>query len=234
VRQARIAGLCYLAVIVGGLFAEGVVRGSLIVPGDPAATARAIAADEALWRWGLAVHLLYLIPAIVMNVIICDLLKAVEPTLARLALVFSVAGVTIEAMSLLQLYVPLTMIEEGGALAALGEGQRQALSYLAIRLFPTGFGFALLFFAGFCVLVGVLILRSQLIPRVIGAMMIVAGICYVVNTLALILSPALSDLIFPGILLPVLLAELSLALWLVVRGVKPEPLELEPEPLGAR
>jgi hypothetical protein len=126
------------------------------------------------------------------------------------------------------------MIEEGGALAALGEGQRQALSYLAIRLFPTGFGFALLFFAGFCVLVGVLILRSQLIPRVIGAMMIVAGICYVVNTLALILSPALSDLIFPGILLPVLLAELSLALWLVVRGVKPEPLELEPEPLGAR
>jgi hypothetical protein len=234
VRQARIAGLCYLAVIVGGLFAEGVVRGSLIVPGDPAATARAIAADEALWRWGLAVHLLYLIPAIVMNVIICDLLKAVEPTLARLALVFSVAGVTIEAVSLLQLYVPLTMIEEGGALAALGEGQRQALSYLAIRLFPTGFGFALLFFAGFCVLVGVLILRSQLIPRVIGAMMIVAGICYVVNTLALILSPALSDLIFPGILLPVLLAELSLALWLVVRGVKPEPLELEPEPLGAR
>jgi hypothetical protein len=82
------------------------------------------------------------------------------------------------------------MIEEGGALAALGEGQRQALSYLAIRLFPTGFGFALLFFAGFCMLVGVLILRSQLIPRVIGAMMIVAGICYVVNTLALILSRA--------------------------------------------
>jgi Domain of unknown function (DUF4386) len=137
-------------------------------------------------------------------------------------------------VSLLQLYVPLTMIEEGGALAALGEGQRQALSYLAIRLFPTGFGFALLFFAGFCVLVGVLIRRSQLIPRVIGAMMIVAGICYVVNTLALILSPALSDLIFPGILLPALLAELSLALWLVVRGVKPEPLELEPEPLEAR
>src|SRR6266511_5455810 len=145
-RQARIAGLCYLMVIAGGLFAEGLVLGSLVVPGDPAATARAIAADEALWRWGLAVHLLYLVPAIVMNVIICDLLKAVEPTLARLALVFSVAGVTIEAMSLLKLYVPLTVIEEGGALAALGEGQRQALSYLAIRLFPTGFGFALLFF----------------------------------------------------------------------------------------
>jgi hypothetical protein len=31
----------------------------------------------------------------------------------------------------------------------LGQGQRQALSYLAIRLYSAGFGFALLFFAGF-------------------------------------------------------------------------------------
>ena len=166
----------------------------------------------------MAVHLLYLIPAVVVNVIVCGLFKPVGPTLARLALVFSLAGVTVEAASLLQLYVPLAMVEEGGALAALGHSQRQALSYLAISLYSTGFGFALLFFAGFCVLVGVLIMRSLLVPGVLGAMMIVAGACYVVNTMALILSPALSDRLVPGILL----AELSLALWLVVKGVKVE------------
>jgi hypothetical protein len=220
VRQARIAGLSYLMVIAGGLYAEAFVRGSLLVPGDAAATARAIAANETQWRWGLAVHLLYLVPAIVTNVLICDLFRAVEPTLARLALVFSVAGVMIEAASLLQLYVPLAMIEQGGALAALGAEQRQALSYLAVALFDTGFGSALLFFAGFCVLIGTLILRSRLIPRVIGALMVVAGGCYVVNTLALILSPALSDRLVPGILLPIGLAELSLALWLAVKGVR--------------
>ncbi len=220
VRQARIAGMCYLLVIAGGLYAEVFVRGSLLVAGDAAATARAIAANEALWRSGVAVHLLYLVPAIVTNVLICGLFKAVEPTLARLALVFSVAGVVVEAASLLYLSVPLGMIEHSGALTALGEGQRQAWSYLAIGLFDTGFGFALLFFAGFCVLIGTLILRSRLIPRVIGAMMILAGLCYVVNTLALLLSPALSDRLVPGILLPVGLAELSLALWLTVKGVQ--------------
>jgi hypothetical protein len=222
VRQARIAGLCYLMVIAGGLYAEAFVRASVLVPGDPAATARAIAASETLWRSGVAVHLLYLVPAIVVNVLICDLFKAVEPTLARLALVFSLAGVMVEAASLVNLYVPLAVIEATGALTALGEGQRQAQSYLAIGLFDTGFGFALLFFAGFCVLIGTLILRSRLIPRVIGALMVVAGGCYVVNTLALILSPALSDRLVPGILLPVGLAELSLALWLAVKGVQPE------------
>jgi hypothetical protein len=220
VRQARIAGMCYLLVIAGGLYAEVFVRGSLLVAGDAAATARAIAANEALWRSGVAVHLLYLVPAIVTNVLICGLFKAVEPTLARLALVFSVAGVVVEAASLLYLSVPLGMIEHSGALTALGEGQRQAWSYLAIGLFDTGFGFALVFFAGFCLLIGTLILRSRLIPRVIGAMMILAGLCYVVNTLALLLSPALSDRLVPGILLPVGLAELSLALWLTVKGVQ--------------
>ena len=222
VRRARIAGLSYLLVIAGGLYAEVFARTALLVPGDAAATARAIAADETLWRWGVAVHLFYLVPAIVTNVLICDLFRVVEATLARLALVFSVAGVTVEAASLLHLYVPLAMIEEGGALTALGAGQRQALSYLAIGLFDTGFGFALVFFAGFCVLIGTLILRSRLVPRVLGALMVVAGGCYVVNTLALILSPALSDRLVPGILLPIGLAELSLALWLAVKGVRAE------------
>ena len=36
------AGLCYLTVIAGGLFAEVVVRQARIVPGDATATARAI------------------------------------------------------------------------------------------------------------------------------------------------------------------------------------------------
>ncbi len=52
------------------------------------------------------------------------------------------------------------------------------------------------------------------------AMMIVAGVCYLVNSVALILSPAVSNLLVPWILLPCFLGELSLALWLLVKGVK--------------
>ncbi len=220
-RPATVAGLCYLAVIAGGLFAEGMVRGSLVVPGDAAATARAILENETLWRLGLAVHLLYLVPALAVNVIVSGLFRSIEPTLARLALVFGVSAVTVEAVALVYLYVPLAVIENGGAtLAALQDAP--ALIYLATRLFATGFGFSLLLFAGFCVLIGALILRSRLVPRVIGAMMILAGICYVVNTVALIVSPGFWKLINPTILLPILLAELSLALWLLLKGITVE------------
>ena len=80
----------------------------------------------------------------------------------------------------------------------------------------------MLLFAGFCLLIGVLILRSRMVPRAIGAMMIVAAICYVVNTLALIVSPGFFKLINPAILLPIVLAELSLALWLLLKGIRVE------------
>jgi hypothetical protein len=212
-----VAGLCYLVVIAGGLFAEGIVRQALVVPDDAAATARAIAENEMLWRLGLAVHLLYLGPALAVNVIVSGLFRSIEPTLARLALVFGVASVTAEAVALIYLSVPLAFSEHRAALAALEDAP--ALIYLATRLFATGFGFSLVLFAGFCSLIGALILRSRLVPRVIGAMMILAGTCYVANTLALIVSPGLYERINPAILLPIVLAELSLALWLLVKGV---------------
>jgi hypothetical protein len=214
---ATAAGLCYLAVIAGGLFAEGLVRAALIVPGDPAATAAAILQNETLWRVGLAVHLLYLIPALAVNVLVSGFFRSTEPTLARLALVFGAAGVTVEAIALVQLYVPLVLMEDGAALSTGDD--TAALIYLATRLFATGFSFSLLLFAGFCVLIGVLILRSRLVPRAIGAMMVLAGLCYVVNTLALIVSPEFFKMINPMILLPIVVAELSLALWLLLKGI---------------
>jgi hypothetical protein len=226
-RQARIVGVCYLLVIAGGLVAEGFVRGALVVPGDAAATTAAIAADTGRWRLGLTVHLLYLPAGLVVNVLLYGLLKPVQVTLARLALAFAVTSVAIEAVSLVQLQVPLLLIaEEEAALAGLGEGNRQGLAYLAVQQFAVGFAVALVFFAGFCVLAGVLLVRSGLVPQVLGVLLVVAGACYLVSSLAFLDARELSERLVPWILLPSLVAELSLALWLVVRGVRvpaPEP-----------
>lgn len=50
----------------------------------------------------------------------------------------------------------------------------------------------------------------------------IAGVCYVINSFALLLSPPLSSRLFPAILIPALIAELSLALWLLSKGVNAE------------
>ena len=48
------------------------------------------------------------------------------------------------------------------------------------------------------------------------------GIGYVVNTTALVVAPGLFAWMNPAILLPIFLAELSLALWLLVKGIAVE------------
>lgn len=217
-RQARVAGFCYLLVIAGGVFAALFVREALYVPADPASTAQAIAANERLWRWGIAVHLLYLLPGATFGVILYRLFKPVHAVLALLALVFHVSGVAIEALLLTSLYVPLVVMEEG-ALGALTEGQRHALGYLAVRLFLTGWSFALVLFSSFCVVVGVLILRSRLIPHIIGALMIAAGASYFLNGIAGILAPRMLSVLLPWIFIFPFVGELSLALWLLLKGV---------------
>jgi hypothetical protein len=58
------------------------------------------------------------------------------------------------------------------------------------------------------------------LPKTIGVLMQVAGICYLVNSFALILAPSFADKLFPVILFPPFIAELSFCLWLIFKGVK--------------
>jgi len=71
---------------------------------------------------------------------------------------------------------------------------------------------SLLFFGCFCVIVGYLIFRSGYLPKTIGVLMQIAGVCYLTNSFALILSPAVANRLFPAILVPAFIGEASLPL----------------------
>ena len=219
-RNARIAGALYVLVIAGGLFA-GIVQDSVTVNGDAAATAAAIAVHATLWRWGIAVHLIYLaIPATVMNVLLYRIFKPMEPTLALIALVSGIVSASIEAAALLPLYLPLFMAESHSTLAVIGEADLQAFVYLGIRLYDTGSGIALFFFSGFCAAIGAAIIRSRVVPRVIGFLMIIAGVCYFVSNLSNAVAPGWAHLFSPWIIIPCFVGEASLAIWLLVKGTR--------------
>jgi hypothetical protein len=81
--------------------------------------------------------------------------------------------------------------------------------------FNRGYSLALIPFGLHCVLTGCLIVRSTFLPRVLGVLMAVAGLGYLIC-----LWPSVADRIFfPYIVVPGVLGEGSLTLWLVVMGV---------------
>jgi len=64
------------------------------------------------------------------------------------------------------------------------------MAYLSARLYSYGFGFSLIFFAGYCLVMGYLIFRSGYLPRALGVLLQIAGLCYLMNSFALLLAPA--------------------------------------------
>jgi hypothetical protein len=70
------------------------------------------------------------------------------------------------------------------------------------------------FFGPYCVLIGCLILRSTFLPRLLGALLVLAGVGWLAY-----LSPVVVRVLSPWIKGLGILAEASLMLWLVVKGV---------------
>ena len=220
-RIAHIGGFLYLLIILLGGLGEALVRGRIVVESDPAATVANLRSMEWLWRVGVAGELLLLSFTVVLALILYVLLREVNRELALLAAFFNLMCVAVEAVaavSLASALFPLT-----GPLASAMHADRVGeVVMLAIRSHEAGFGVALVFFGIECLILGHLIYHSGFIPGTIGRLMQLAGLCYLVNSFTLILSPAVSSIIFPAILLPVLLGEGSLALWLLFKGVRPD------------
>jgi hypothetical protein len=70
------------------------------------------------------------------------------------------------------------------------------------------------FFGPYCILIGWLILRSTFLPHILGALLVLAGLGWLA-----FLSPAVADTLSGWIKGIGILAEASLMLWLVARGV---------------
>lgn len=216
--KARIAGLLYLIVIVGGFFAEVLVRGKLVVHGDPAATAHNIMTHELLYRWGFVAELLYLVCNVPLALLLYDLFKVVSRTVALLDLGFGLLSTVIEAVSLLGHYAPLLFLNGGHHLSAFTPEQLQAASYVSIQLFESGFAICLVFFGFDCLAMAYLIIRSTFLPKIIGVLLGIEGVFYLVNSFANFLAPAIADRVFP-FLAASAIAEILMCLWLLVMGV---------------
>jgi len=211
---ARIAGVFYLIITACALFAYLYVRGQVIVPGDMARTAANILAHEQLYRTGFSAAVIVVICNPPMGLILYELLKVVNPRLALLALIFIIISTTIEAVNLFNYITPLFTLSLPEYRGAFDPDELQALARGPIRLFGYAFSVSLTFFGVFCALNGYLILRSKFLPAVLGLLMIVAGVTYWINSFQLFLA-----LPIPYIQWVTLIAELSLALWLLVVGV---------------
>ncbi len=216
---ARIGGLAYLIIIAAGLIGEMFIRNKIIVNGDAAATAHNITASSLLWRISIAGDIVMHLCDLVVAIVYYLLFRRVNKNLAILALLFGLIQTAVLVANKMNLIMPLLLLDNAAYLKSFTTEQLQAFGYLAIKAHGYGFAVGLIFFGVECLIDGYLMFRSRFLPKALGVMIQIAGVCYLVNSFALILYPSLSDALFPLILAPAFIGELSVCLWLLIRGV---------------
>jgi hypothetical protein len=216
--QARIAGVIALITTTSGFTAIAV--GGLVVYNDAAATAHNILAHETLFRLAVAgsvVSLLY----IAFTLLLYNLFRPVSKSLSLLAALFSLVGCAVGAVNSLLLLAPLVVLENAQSLSSFSAPQLQSQALLFCQLYAQGSNISLVLFGSYDLLIGYLILRSTFLPRILGVLLAIAGLCYLINSFAIILSPAFAAHLLPYILIPGG-SDLLLPLWLAVVGVNAE------------
>lgn len=213
---ARLAGLGYLILAICGGFAEFGVRQRLYVPGDAAATAQNLLANAQLFRFGIVLELLGQVVFPFVAFALFELLKVVHRERAVTMVALVVVAVTITCLNMVNQAAAMLVLDGGAWTAAFEPAHREALATFFLELHRFGYSIvAQVFFGLWLVPLGALIWASGFIPRLVGALLMVAGAGYLVDVVLAAMIPnvpfVLSELTFVG--------ELALMGWLLVRGV---------------
>jgi hypothetical protein len=215
-RMARITGGVYLAYILASVLATMLGQ---IGFGTAPQVYQAIVTDPASFRLGLVIALIsgFLFVMVAWGLYV--LLRPVNRDLALLFLVLNAVGVAIQGASMLGLVSAMLQGDAANHMQAYSATQLEGLAYLSINVYKTGWVTAQLFFGTWLFPLGYLVYKSGILPRFLGVLLVLDGIAVLVWFLQALLLPDYPAIHYPGLALS-FVAELGLALWLLVKGVK--------------
>jgi hypothetical protein len=136
-----------------------------------------------------------------------------------LFLLLNAVGVAIQGASLLSLVSAMLPGDAASHMQAYSAEQLEGLAYLSISVYKTGFVTAQLFFGTWLFPLGYLVYKSGFLPRFLGVLLLLDGIAVLIWFLQAFLLPDYPAIRYPGLAVS-FLAEVGLALWLLVKGVK--------------
>jgi hypothetical protein len=219
---ARIVGVLYLVIFILGPFAFFLGRTSVVVPGDPVATADNLMASESMFRLGIVAETVIILIEIVVSALLYVLLRPVSRPLALASALARFAQSILQAVNLITAVPALLLLGGASYLTAFDPEQLNALVQLfmdmnafVIIIWGLLFGFHLL-------LLGYLVYNSGFWRRFLGILLLLASLGYLAQSYGHILTPQYDDLLSTLVVVLSVPGELAFTLWLLIKGVNVE------------
>lgn len=216
-KQARLAGLLYLLVLVIAPLGEFYFPSKYFVSGDAAATASRILASEGIFRLGTVTSLAGTILFFVTVLVLYRLLKPVSPLLALIMLGLVMVAIPLALLGSATDFFALSLFKGTGALSVFEKERLHALGYTLLR-YPPGL-VTTLFWGLWLYPFGLLVWRSGFIPRIFGVFLMIAGTAYFVGALTSMLAPQYTGAV-NKVAFPMYFGEVPIIFWLLIKGVR--------------
>ncbi|MDQ3734690.1 MAG: DUF4386 domain-containing protein [Actinomycetota bacterium] len=218
-RLARTAGLYYMIVAIFGGFAH-IVRVNVYAPGDATTTAENVVANASLVRMSFVADLVQATFAIFLVMALHQLLQHVNKAVARAMVIFVVLQVGITCLNMVHQLGAVVVATENSYASALGTDGANALVLLLLDLQHNGYLVAQIFFGLWLFPLGLLAYRSGMFPRPLGVNLMLACTAYLVDVPLQFLASGIADAINPVVVALVILSEVSMVFYLLIKGIK--------------
>lgn len=218
-KTARLAGLLYLIWILTAIYGIMYVSSKTIVQGDAVATANKILANEFIFRTGIINSIISSAIFVFIGLALYRLFKHVNEHHAKLLVALVIVQIPVvffmEALNITSL-----LLFKGEILKTFELSQRQDLAMLFFKINDHAIIVLEMFWGLWLFPFGMLVYKSGFIPRILGVFLIINGIAYIIHCLTHLLLPNYQALVFQ-IAVPIwTLGEISIMLWLLIKGVK--------------
>jgi len=219
-KTARVAVFVFLIIFCLGMSAELFIRPDIIVPGDAATTVNNIMASESLFRLSLVSDLVRQIFMMLLVLVLYKLLKPVNKNIASLMVIFALVGIPITLLNELNHFAALLLASGAGYLTAFEADQLHALVMFFLDLREYGTFIPQVF--SWLLFLGYLVFKSGFLPRILGILLMIGGLCYPIQAVLFFLFPNFDAMILG---LFAFIGEFLFYLWLLIKGVNVEEWE---------
>ncbi len=218
-KTARMAGFLYLAHFVTFFLADNGVHSTAVGSVDAAATAHNIMTSEWLFRMGFVSFLLTAVFFFLSAWALYVLLQSVNKDLALLFMLLNLGGVAIWCISQGSEFAALLLLSGADYLKVFRADQLQALAILFLNLYQNGYMIAQILLNLWLFPLGYLVFKSGFLPRVLGILLIIDGFAMLIWFFQFLFLPGYEVISTLGLAVG-FIAEGSLCLWLLIKGVK--------------
>jgi hypothetical protein len=218
-KTARIAGWWYLVLAIGAGYSWMYIT-KTFVPGSAASTVQNILTTETQYILSIIGSIVGQIGFIFLALALYRLLKNVNQTQARLMVTLVFISVSVMFVNIIFQTSALVFLSRSNYFIAFSTAQIAELTTMFLHLNIIGVYVVDIFWGLWLLPLAYLVYHSHFFPRIIAFVLVISALGYIVDSLSFLINQDVHLMLRNYLSIPEALGEVTMLLWLLIKGVK--------------